>query len=378
MQAAKTHRWGPVGGSAQKQTMEPNPRALLVRTSRTSCRLLRVLTSIANDDSTIGFETVLVRVGNPSVDILVYRDLVCSVSSFFRGSIDRSFLGVKEGTITLRDVSEATFRTFLAWCHSQCLPGSTPNGLLVSPKHLKSHQNATDKIVNTKSLAINGNGNGNGNGRPRTRIFDEYVSGKSPLLRAIGAEELDKLFHGNPAWQATYQEVVQALVRLYIFADRYNIPQLRDDVMSTYIGYCISYGLYPDPDDVEVIDLAYTKLPTTALLSRYLVLSTIYFWTPIKLTLESGKLERLHPGFTLDVMTAQAQRGQPPEEGETDSTKVVPQLAKYGLKNSCVFHEHQTRSGESCRHRLAHSKFIFDGLLEACVKEAETVTSKAG
>jgi hypothetical protein len=326
-------------------------------------------TTTADDDSTLNFETVIVRVGKPSVEIVVYRDLICFVSSFFRGAIDRSFLGVKEGTITLRDVSEATFRTFLAWCHSQCLPSSTPNGLLVSPKHLKKHTKASDNAVNTRSLAARA--------RPRTRIFDEYVSGKSPLLRSIGAEELDKLFHGNPAWQATYQEVVKSLIRLYIFADRYSVPQLRDDVMSTYIGYCISYGLYPDPDDVEVIDLAYTKLPPTALLSRYLVLSTIYFWTPIKLTLESGKLERLHPGFTLDVMTAQAQRGQPPEEGETDSTKLVPQLAKYGLRNSCVFHEHQTMSEQSCRHRLAQSKFVFDGLLHACVKEAETILSKA-
>ncbi|OAL02627.1 hypothetical protein IQ06DRAFT_217567, partial [Phaeosphaeriaceae sp. SRC1lsM3a] len=145
--------------------------------------------------------------------------------------------------------------------------------------------------------------------------------------------------------------------------------------MSTYIGYCISHGLYPDPDDVEVIDLAYSKLPATAMLPRYLVLSTVYFWIPHKLTLESGKLERLHPGFTLDVMTAQAQRTQPPEEGQTDATKTVPQLAKYGLRNSCVFHEHQVIGREQCRSRLTHNKFIFDGLLDACVKEAELLSS---
>jgi hypothetical protein len=319
--------------------------------------------------STMSFDTVVVRVGKPSVDILVYKDLVCSVSSYFRGAIGRSFLGVKEGTITLRDVSETTFRTFLAWCHSQCLPGSVPDALLASPDHLKDNTKlVTGNDVNLKSLT--------GRGRPRKRIFDEYVSGKSPVLRTLGAEEVDKRFHKSRSWNSQYQEVVKALVRLYIFADRYCIPQLRDDVMSTYIGYCISYGLYPDPDDVEVIDLAYSKLPATAMLSRYLILSTIYFWSPAKLTLESGKLERLHPGFTLDVMTAQAQRGQPPEDGETDATKAVPRLAKYGLRNSCVFHEHQTTSQEYCRHRLTHSKFIFDGLLHACVKEADVVLSK--
>jgi hypothetical protein len=322
---------------------------------------------IANCSSTMSFETVLVRVGKPSVDILVYRELICSVSSYFRGAIDRSFLGVKEGTITLRDVSEATFRTFLAWCHSQCLPSSTPDGLLVSHNHRKEDNKKPGNPVLPKTHESRG--------RPRKRIFDEYVSGKSPLLRAIGAEELDRLYLGNPTWQATYQETVKALVRLYIFADRYCIPQLRDDVMSTYIGYCISYGLYPDADDVEIIDIAYSKLPSTALLPRYLVLSTIYFWAPAKLTLESRKLERLHPGFTLDVMTAQAQRGQPPEDGEIDAAEIVPQLAKSGLRNSCVFHEHQTVGREQCRHRLAHSKFIFDGLLDACVKEAEAIIS---
>jgi hypothetical protein len=324
--------------------------------------------AIANYNSNMNFDTVLVRVGKPSVDILVYRHLICSVSTFFNGAIDRSFLGVKEGTITLRDVSEATFRTFLVWLHSQCLPGSTPEAVLGFPISPKVNTKTTVDAVKTKLMT--------GRGRPRKRMFDEYVSGKSPVLRAIGPEELDRRFHKDPTWQATYQETVKALLRLYIFADRYNIPQLRDDVMSAYIGYCISYGLYPDPDDIEVIDLAYSKLPANSLLSRYFVLSTIYFWTPVKLTLESGKLERLHPGFTLDVMTAQAQRGQPPEEGETDATKTVPQLAKYGLRNSCVFHEHQALDENQCRHRLMHNKFIFDGLLDACVKKAETIISK--
>jgi hypothetical protein len=348
--------------------MEQNTELSLFRTSRTTYVPHCHSTSIANGDSNMNFDTVLVRVGKPSVNIQVYRHLICSVSTFFSGAIDRSFLGVKEGTITLRDVSETTFRTFLVWLHSQCLPSSTPEAVLGFSNSPKVNTKITVDAVKTKLLT--------GRGRPRKRIFDEYVSGKSPVLRAIGPEELDRRFHKDPAWQATYQETVKALVRLYIFADRYNIPQLRDDVMSAYIGYCISYGLYPDPDDIEVIDLAYSKLPATSLLSRYFVLSTIYFWTPVKLTLESGKLERLHPGFTLDVMTAQAQRGQPPEEGETDATKIVPQLAKYGLRNSCVFHEHQALDENQCRHRLTHSKFIFDGLLEACGKEAETVVSK--
>lgn len=209
------------------------------------------------------------------------------------------------------------------------------------------------------------------------RAFDEYVSGKSPYLRKLAPEDVDTQFHNNPAWHATYQEVVKSLVRLYIFAHKYSIDQLRDDVMSTYMGYCVSYGLYPDADDSEIIELAYANLPANSGLSRFLVLSTLYFWTPTKYTLESGKLERLPRRFILDVMTAQAQKGQPPNKGESSATKLVPRLARYGLHNSCIFHEHPNSTEQDCRCRIADSKFMFDAMLDACLKQAEITLSKA-
>ncbi|KAF2823786.1 hypothetical protein CC86DRAFT_384336 [Ophiobolus disseminans] len=300
-------------------------------------------------------DIVIVRVGDASVDFSVHKDILFSVSRFFHRAWDRSFLGVKERIITLRDVSEATFRIFLTWCYSQCLPGTNYGDVL-----------AADNAVSSNVK------------KPRNkRLFDEYVSGKSPYLRKMAQEEVDKRFHNNPAWHATYQEVVESLVRLYLFAQKYSIDQLQDDVMSTYMGYCVSYGLYPDPDDVDIIELAYANLPATSPLSRYFVLSTVYFWTPVRATLESGKLGRLHKRFILDVMTAQAQRGQPPNKGENSATKLVPNLARYGLENSCTFHEHKSTSEQDCRCRMTNSKFIFDSLLDACVKEAQLKVSKA-
>ncbi|KAH7087856.1 hypothetical protein FB567DRAFT_443038 [Paraphoma chrysanthemicola] len=141
------------------------------------------------------------------------------------------------------------------------------------------------------------------------------------------------------------------------------------------MGYCITYGLYPDPDDADAIQLAYANLPASATLSRFFVLSTIYFWSPAKHTIESGKLNGLHKRFILDVMVAQAQRGQPPNKNETKTNKTVPQLARHGLKNSCVFHEHLNVTEEECRCRLANSKFVFDALLNGCVKEADNALS---
>ncbi|KAH7074885.1 hypothetical protein BKA63DRAFT_533897 [Paraphoma chrysanthemicola] len=144
------------------------------------------------------------------------------------------------------------------------------------------------------------------------------------------------------------------------------------------MGYCITYGLYPDPDDADAIHLAYANLPVSATLSRFFVLSTIYFWSPAKHTIESGKLNGLHKRFILDVMVAQAQRGQPPNKNETKTNKTVPQLARHGLKNSCVFHEHLNVTEAECRCRLANSKFVFDALLNGCVKEAEKIEATEG
>jgi|TARA_R110002003_G_scaffold95_1_gene7232 hypothetical protein len=313
----------------------------------------------------MNFEMVTVRVGENSIDFAVHKDILFSVSRYFRRAWDRSFLGVRERIITLRDVSEGTFRTFLAWCYAQSLPGTTYADVLVPSEQYE----ATEIGVSGKSSVAKR--------RTAKRIFDEYVAGRSPYLRKMSPDEVDRRFDNNPSWHATYQEVVKSLIRLYIFANKYSIDQLRDDVMSTYMGYCITYGLYPDPDDVEAIELAYMNLPANATLSRYFVLSTIYFWSPAKHTLESRKLEGLHKRFILDVMVAQAQRGQPPNKSETKANKTVPQLARHGLKNSCVFHEHLAITEEACRCRLANSKFVFDVLLDGCAKEAEKNISMA-
>ena len=303
--------------------------------------------------STMGSDIVIVRVGEASVDFSVHKDILFSASRYFHRAWDRSFLGVKERIVTIRDVSEATFRIFLAWCYSQCLPGSAHLDVLVPPSQTPQDSGR----------------------RTSKRMFDEYVSGKSPYLRKLAPEDVDKRYHSNPSWHATYQEVIKTLVRLYVFAHKYSIHQLGDDVMTTYMGYCVSYGLYPDADDADIIELAYANLPPNSSLARYFVLSTVYFWTPLKATLESGKLDRLHRRFIQDVMTAQAQRGQPPNRGETTATKLVPSLARYGLRDSCVFHEHAGTSEHECRSRMISSKFVFDGLLDACVKEARLALS---
>jgi hypothetical protein len=65
----------------------------------------------------MSFDIVTIRVDDPAVDIPVFKDLICSVTPYFAGAFDNDFRESRERLISLPDVSESTFRTFLAWAH---------------------------------------------------------------------------------------------------------------------------------------------------------------------------------------------------------------------------------------------------------------------
>jgi hypothetical protein len=69
----------------------------------------------------MSFDLVTVRVGSPdkAVDIPVYRELLSSVSPYFRDAFEGGFKEAAAGIIPLTDVTEATFRIFLQWAHAQ-------------------------------------------------------------------------------------------------------------------------------------------------------------------------------------------------------------------------------------------------------------------
>jgi hypothetical protein len=87
----------------------------------------------------MSYEVVTIRVGKPevSIDFQVYRDLLISVSAYFRGAFAGGFKEAVDGVIPLTDVSEGTFRVFLQWAHAQMFsPGSgalIPDPSIFSP-----------------------------------------------------------------------------------------------------------------------------------------------------------------------------------------------------------------------------------------------------
>jgi hypothetical protein len=81
-------------------------------------------------------------------------------------------------------------------------------------------------------------------------------------------------------WINNYRATVVSYLRRYIFADKYNIHQLRDDIMAAVIAQVRAWNWWPDPDK-ELIQFAYANLPKSSKFLRFLVLSAVYLWLPL-------------------------------------------------------------------------------------------------
>jgi hypothetical protein len=139
--------------------------------------------------------------------------------------------------------------------------------------------------------------------------------------------------------------VVEAFLDLYIFADKYSVDQLRDDLMSALVGYCSAWAWWPDIY-IRTVNHAYANLPSSSHFIRFLVSVAVYFWTPPKSLTEVEALKQLDPMFTFDLMMAHGLKTQLAQVFPEDDAE-----AKI-FKDSCVFHEHR------CSRRAAANVWV--------------------
>jgi hypothetical protein len=298
----------------------------------------------------MNFELVTVRVGEPPVDIPVYRDLICSVAPYFKGAFNSSFCEAEDRTINLPDVRESTFRAFLEWCHLLLHP--SPDGHeFITPKDLDEAVKGSDfRYPESKKSGV-----------PKA-AFDQFSEKPHPFVASLTYKERQTRFYDNDEWQSRYVTVIEAFLDLYIFADKYSVDQLRDDLVSALAEYCLAWGYWPDIY-VKIVNHAYANLPSSSRFIHYLVAVIVCFWIPPKSPKEVEALKQLNPMFAFDLIMGHGLK--------TQHAQVFPESAAEakGLKDSCVFHEHLV-FGKSCRERLGSSASIFKGLADACIKAA--------
>ncbi|KAI4680546.1 hypothetical protein J4E81_010076 [Alternaria sp. BMP 2799] len=269
---------------------------------------------------TMDLASVTVQVGeaDASVDITVYRNMLSAVSPYFRGAFEGSFVEATDRFMSLTDVTEQTFRMFLQWAHAQGY--QHPSDATVPPPVVLLQESKTKNTDNSTTSAAKE--------QPPRR--PESVAGYTPAIDVQSGrekpkelKEMEGLCHKNPEWISRYGLSVLSFLRLYVFADKYDVPQLRDDVLTAMVA-------------------------------------------------QVRALREMNEDFAFDSTAVQNERLK-----KTQSSEGMPAWLWQALPNSCTLHEHLGRDAAKCRLRIRDQPYIFTGLVEMCVQDAASTAKES-
>lgn len=248
--------------------------------------------------------TVTVRVGEAdiAVDITVYRYMLSAVSPYFRGAFEGSFIEATDRFISLTDVTEQTFRMLLQWAHTQ--KNELPSGGTVQPPGIllqEPMKNTADETGMNPAEIQPSKGTRN---VPEAKI----TSGAASALDEASDSDNSMDFNfENPGWVNMYRLSLLSFLRLYIFADKYDVPQLRDDVLTALVAQSNTWGWWPDVER-ELIEFVYANLPPVSKFIRFLVMATAYVWLAQYGCCSASKvreIREMNEDFAFDVMVVQ-------------------------------------------------------------------------
>jgi len=83
--------------------------------------------------------------------------------------------------------------------------------------------------------------------------------------------------HEQPDWDANYESSIMAFARLYIFADKYRVHQLKDGIATALLAQSQAWNWWTDPEE-DLIPLIYGNLPRDCGFINFVVLSAAFVW----------------------------------------------------------------------------------------------------
>ncbi|KAK4496916.1 hypothetical protein PRZ48_011365 [Zasmidium cellare] len=171
--------------------------------------------------------------------------------------------------------------------------------------------------------------------------FDELAQKWKEILAQKESDER-KQEEQDQGIDSRHDRLFMLLIRLYVLADRFDIPQLRHDTMDY-----LQNGVYHNPDvlpSFEAVTHAFDNLPSNSKLRLWLVHIFAYTWNPdLDSPEQVAKRESLPKDFILEVMLTNTRRLPKELEAETSPLQM----------DWCVYHDHTTHEEvQSCReHR---------------------------
>ena len=159
------------------------------------------------------------------------------------------------------------------------------------------------------------------------------------------------------------------MARLFVFANRYSVPQLRDDVLTAFIGQCWKWCWWPE-EDSDLVNLIYNNMPASSQFSRLPACSTA--WTGFypstgDVARKMRSLQDLSPDLALQVGITYAEKVQLANGKFEISVRLDD-----NLPNACPFRDHAVLDKEQCQKCIATRSHVFTAILDACVKDVMT------
>ncbi|KAJ4338729.1 hypothetical protein N0V95_007972 [Ascochyta clinopodiicola] len=312
----------------------------------------------------MNFDTVSIRVGEKIIP--VYKDFLTSVSPYFQKAFNGSFKKADERSIALEGISEQTFRIFLYWIHAQSLQFDTSSAALDHSALLPPHEVArlaTSSDKTAQSIEENNDEEDEGNESDTTS-----QSGRTPAFDEEAFHtrcETETLYFESTIWVGKSNLFHLTVAELFVFADKYMVPQLRDDILTAFVGQCWKWNWWPD-EATDLVNIIYSNMPASSTFAKFLACSIAWVGFPG----DKGdavdrmqSLRRLNPDLAFEVGVTYAKQAQ----GHKDHDVSVD--ISTNLPNSCLFHEHSLVDQEQCRKRIANRPHIFTAILDACAKD---------
>jgi hypothetical protein len=314
-------------------------------------------------DYVMAYEMVEVVVGDGKIAFAVEKNLLCSHSDYFRKAFGSRFLEGEVGSIQLSDVSDITFKILLQWLHGQVIR-SAINTVWPAETTISSAFKINDDDDDDDDDA---SVDDDFDPPPTPSDIDGFTSeseedfnvGMNP--ESTGDEALSRELSPSKsdveAAQTVYQQINFHLLDLYIFADKYDTRQLRNDIMTTICNFHTEHNTYPGP---RLIRRAYSDLPASSNMCRYLTKTTALYWDPSKEPDQRDSYADLPSEFLFEVMFINARR--------VNGERLAEDTLRVELEDRCTFHEHTDEAEKDyCKSSQNADKVFFRNILVACM-----------
>jgi hypothetical protein len=226
-----------------------------------------------------------------------------------------------ERKISLPDFSKHTARLLLHWIAVQAAEGLLEDLELPGPEVLLS------ELADSKATH---NTSGRERREPTRNLSKTH---KCSELRC----KMLEICHQSREWQRNYHSAFREMAKLFVFADKYDVPQLRDDIITAMSRRNQEWTCVPELN-VKLVAFIYENLPTTSSLARYIAYTTAVDWLPQCGPGKPSVLETVYndqPDFALQVGLIQKDWIQCCVTGKTCGKAILTRTY-----DRCSFHEH--------------------------------------